>query len=70
MIFAMYIKREIEMEMAQAMMDAKSIPIQLVHDHLGHPHIDMTRKMAKELGWTLSEGNLPEAMRWLFDWKG
>jgi hypothetical protein len=54
MLFAMYIKRKIGVEMAHVMMDAKSIPIQLVHDHLGHPHNNMTRKMTKELGWTLS----------------
>jgi hypothetical protein len=52
MLFAMYIKRTNGKEMAQATMDAKSIPIQLAHDRLGHPHEDMTRKMAKELGWT------------------
>jgi hypothetical protein len=56
--FAMYIKRDIGKEMAQAMVNEKSIPIQLAHDRLGHPHEDMTRKMAKELGWTLSRGNL------------
>jgi hypothetical protein len=39
------------------MVDEKSIPIQLAHDRLGHPHEDMTRKMAKELGWTLSLGS-------------
>jgi hypothetical protein len=53
-LFAMYIKREVGKEMAQAMVDDKSIPIQLAHDRLGHLHEDMTRKMAKELGWTLS----------------
>jgi hypothetical protein len=58
MLFAMYIKREIGKEMAQAMVDEKSIPIQLAHDRLGHPHEDMTRKKAKELGWTLSRGSL------------
>jgi hypothetical protein len=58
MLFAMYIKREIEKEMAQAMVDEKIIPIQLAHDPLGHPHKDMTRKMAKELGWTLSRESL------------
>ena len=45
MLFAMYIKREIGKEMAQAMVDEKSIPIQLAHDRQGHPHEDMTRKM-------------------------
>jgi hypothetical protein len=58
MLFAMYIKRDIGKEMAQAMVDEKSIPIQLAHDRLGHPHEDMTRKMAKELGWTFSRGSL------------
>jgi hypothetical protein len=59
MLFAKYIKREIGKEMAQAMVDEKSIPIELAHDRLGHPHEDMTRKMAKELlGWTLSCGSL------------
>jgi hypothetical protein len=58
MLFAMCIKREIGKEMAQAMVDEKSIPIQLAHDRLGHPHKDMTRKMAKEHGWTLSRGSL------------
>jgi hypothetical protein len=58
MLFAMYIKREIGKEMAQAIVDEKSIPIQLAHDRLGHPHEDITRKMAKELGWTLSRGSL------------
>jgi hypothetical protein len=59
MLFVMYIKREIGSEMGQAVVDDKtSIPIQLAHDHLGHPGEDMTRKMAKELGWTLSRGSL------------
>jgi hypothetical protein len=49
MLFAMYIKIEIGKEMDQAMVDEKSIPIQLAHDRLGHPDDDMTRKMAKEL---------------------
>jgi hypothetical protein len=40
------------------MVDDKSIPIQLAHDRLGHPHEDMTRKVAKELGWSLSRGSL------------
>jgi hypothetical protein len=57
-LFAMCIKREIGGEMAQAKMNAKIIPIQLAHDCLGHPHEDMTRKMDKELGWTLSRGGL------------
>jgi hypothetical protein len=42
MLFAMYMKREVGKEMAQAMVDEKSIPIQLAHDRLGHPHADMT----------------------------
>jgi hypothetical protein len=58
MRFAMYIKREIGKEMAQAMVDEKSIPVQLAQDRLGHPQEDMTMKMAKELGWTLSRENL------------
>jgi hypothetical protein len=58
MLFAMYIKREIGKEMAQTMVDENSIPIQLAHDRLGHSHKDMTRKMAKELGRTLSRGSL------------
>jgi hypothetical protein len=58
MLFAMYIKREIGVEKAQAMMDAKSIPIQSAHAHLGHPHEDMTREMATELNWTLSRGSI------------
>jgi hypothetical protein len=58
MFFGMYIKREVGKEMAQAMVDDKSIPIQLAHDRLGHPHEDMTRKMAEELERTLSRGSL------------
>jgi hypothetical protein len=37
---------------------APSIPIQQAHDRLGHPGEDMTRMMAKELGWKLSPENL------------
>ena len=62
MLFAMYIKREKrgkEKEIVQATVDAKnSIPIQQAHDHLGHLHEDITRKVAKRLGWTLSRGSL------------
>jgi hypothetical protein len=43
-LFAMYIKREVGKEMAQAMVDEKSIPIQLAHDRLVHPHEDRPGK--------------------------
>jgi hypothetical protein len=53
-LFAMYIRRNTEIAGA-ATDNAPSIPIQQAHNRLGHPGEDMTRMMAKELGWKRQE---------------
>jgi hypothetical protein len=54
-ICAIYIKRDTEFN--GAMIDQK-ISIQQAHDKLGHCGEDITRRAAKELGWTLTVGTM------------
>ena len=57
MLFALYLRRE--NEIAGASKDQSPvISMQQAHERLSHPGEEMTRKIAKALGWTLTRGNL------------
>jgi hypothetical protein len=56
-LFVIYIRRN--NEIVGTTTDAiTKVSIQQAHVRLGHPGEDMTRKIVKELGWTLIRGNL------------
>jgi hypothetical protein len=58
MLFVMYIHRETEIAGATTNVTVPAISIQTDYDCLGHPGEDIVYKMAKELGLTLTRGNL------------
>jgi hypothetical protein len=58
MLFAMYIRRDMEIAGANTDEAVPAINIQTAHDRLTHPGKENVRKTAKELGWTLKRGNL------------